>query len=104
LINSDVVAKNKKSLECELERIDLLLKRGDEARPGDQEYEVVIQNHRHSKEIREDIVLALERIENGVYGLCVRCGNEISEDRLIALPYAGTCIDCRIKEGINLRK
>ena len=37
---------------------------------------------------------ALERIEDGSYGECVRCGNEIAEGRLEARPEASLCIDC----------
>ena len=37
---------------------------------------------------------ALERIEDGTYGDCVRCGNEISAGRLEARPEAALCIDC----------
>lgn len=38
---------------------------------------------------------ALERIEAGTYGVCVRCGKPIAEERLDALPYAELCIDCK---------
>lgn len=38
---------------------------------------------------------ALQRIEDGDYGICVACGNEISEKRLIARPVATHCIDCK---------
>ena len=38
---------------------------------------------------------ALERIENGTFGKCVRCGKQIAEERLEALPYATRCIDCQ---------
>ena len=38
---------------------------------------------------------ALERIENGTFGTCARCGKQIAEDRLEALPYATRCIDCQ---------
>jgi RNA polymerase-binding transcription factor DksA len=37
---------------------------------------------------------ALARIEDGVYGECVRCGGEIAEARLEARPEAALCIDC----------
>ena len=37
---------------------------------------------------------ALERIEEGTYFECRRCGGEISDARLKALPYADLCIDC----------
>lgn len=37
---------------------------------------------------------ALERIRTGRYGLCVRCGKEIAEARLEALPQTPVCIQC----------
>jgi RNA polymerase-binding protein DksA len=36
---------------------------------------------------------ALERIENGTYGICVLCGRPIDDERLQAVPYAKLCID-----------
>ncbi len=39
---------------------------------------------------------ALLKIENGKYGLCEVCGNQIEEDRLMANPSAKTC-----KEHLN---
>jgi RNA polymerase-binding protein DksA len=38
---------------------------------------------------------ALQRIENGTFGMCGRCGKPISEERLEAIPYANRCIDCK---------
>jgi RNA polymerase-binding protein DksA len=37
---------------------------------------------------------ALARIEDGVYGECVRCGEDIALARLEARPEAALCIDC----------
>ena len=37
---------------------------------------------------------ALARLEQGVYGNCFECGEEISEKRLRALPFAVRCKDC----------
>ena len=37
---------------------------------------------------------ALARIEDGTYGECVRCGNDIAPGRLEARPEAALCIDC----------
>ena len=36
---------------------------------------------------------ALGRIDDGTYGKCERCGNEIEAGRLEALPWATLCID-----------
>ena len=41
------------------------------------------------------IEAALRRIDNGTYGTCQRCGKDIAEERLEALPYAELCIDCK---------
>jgi RNA polymerase-binding protein DksA len=38
---------------------------------------------------------ALQRIENGSYGLCTNCGKAILSDRLEVLPYAALCIECQ---------
>ena len=37
---------------------------------------------------------ALRRLEDGTYGNCFECGDEISEPRLRALPFAVRCKDC----------
>lgn len=37
---------------------------------------------------------ALDRIEEGTYGECVKCGREIAEGRLEARPEAALCIEC----------
>jgi len=39
---------------------------------------------------------ALDRIENGSYGDCVKCGDPISEERLDLLPYTPFCRDCAL--------
>ena len=41
---------------------------------------------------------ALARIEQGRYGLCMRCGKLIPQARLEAIPYAVLCIDCKSAE------
>ena len=37
---------------------------------------------------------ALARLEDGKYGFCFECGDEIAEQRLRALPFAVRCKDC----------
>jgi RNA polymerase-binding protein DksA len=41
---------------------------------------------------------ALTRIQQGKYGLCVKCGKRIPQDRLNAIPYALMCIECKNAE------
>lgn len=40
------------------------------------------------------IKAALQRIEDGTYGTCVRCGEEIPEKRLELLPHTPLCTGC----------
>jgi DnaK suppressor protein len=46
---------------------------------------------------------ALTRIEEGSFGICERCGEEISDKRLEARPVTTLCINCK-QEQENLEK
>lgn len=50
------------------------------------------------KDILKRVNEALDRIDNGTFGLCEMCGTPIPEERLKALPYANLCITCKQKE------
>ncbi len=41
--------------------------------------------------------MALRRIDDGSYGACVRCGDDIPTDRLRAQPLAARCISCQTR-------
>jgi len=41
---------------------------------------------------------ALTRIQQGKYGLCIKCGKKIPHERLEAIPYALMCIECKTAE------
>ena len=47
------------------------------------------------KEREARLKAALEAIDAGTYGICVDCGEEISEGRLRALPDAVRCVPCQ---------
>ena len=38
---------------------------------------------------------AIERLDHGTFGVCVRCGEPIAVGRLEALPWASHCIGCQ---------
>jgi RNA polymerase-binding protein DksA len=46
---------------------------------------------------------AMERIEEGTYGVCLECGNLISKERLEAVPHARLCIECKSNEEYHKR-
>jgi RNA polymerase-binding protein DksA len=47
------------------------------------------------EKILHSIVKALEKIDNGTYGVCEQCGKDISEARLKANPSAVYCLKCQ---------
>jgi DnaK suppressor protein len=77
-----------------------------DARSAEYEEEVTLSDDKEylSKLIEQqarglgDINRALERILDGSYGKCVRCGNVIGKDRLEAIPTALLCLDCKREE------
>lgn len=48
----------------------------------------------HLERLLTQIEAAVRRIEQGVYGMCERCGQAINPERLEALPYATKCLGC----------
>jgi len=49
------------------------------------------------QEVR-DIDSALEKIEDGTFGVCESCGGKVGYGRLSAIPYARLCIECKRAE------
>ncbi len=42
-----------------------------------------------------EIEEALQRIEDGTYGICEECGKKISPERLKIMPFALLCVPCK---------
>ena len=61
------------------------------------EYEKQAALHKASadRQLRKNLIQALERIRQGTYGECQSCGGEIESKRLQALPFARYCIKCQ---------
>ena len=41
-----------------------------------------------------DVERALEKLDDGTYGICDGCGAAIGDERLEAIPWATLCISC----------
>lgn len=50
------------------------------------------------RKLIEKIKEALDRIDNGRFGVCELCGKEIGEERLMARPVTTLCIECKKKQ------
>ena len=46
-------------------------------------------------QMRLQVEAALQRLDEGTYGLCEDCRQPINEERLKAMPFARRCIDCQ---------
>ena len=51
----------------------------------------------NSGQVLAAIESALRRIDEGTYGTCISCGEQIRYERLEATPWASLCIDCKRK-------
>jgi DnaK suppressor protein len=108
-----------KLLEEERERVRAAIEYLHQENPGsieDETSERTLDNHlaetasvtldreidytleENSEHVLTAIDAALGRIAEGTYGLCERCGQEIAQERLRAIPYATLCIDCKRKD------
>jgi len=55
--------------------------------------------HQNAKQLLDQVTDALERFEEGTYGVCTRCGTEIDPARLKALPYVTLCLHCQTRRN-----
>jgi RNA polymerase-binding protein DksA len=62
----------------------------------ERERDLSIQNN--VRDLIAQMNRAIQRIEDGNYGTCERCGNPIEAARLKALPHALLCMDCKRRE------
>ena len=59
------------------------------------EHALTIANLDRQSDLLRNVRAALDRIENGTFGICIHCEQEISPKRLAALPWAPYCITCQ---------
>ncbi|HHW19825.1 RNA polymerase-binding protein DksA [Thermodesulfovibrio thiophilus] len=50
------------------------------------------------RKLLKKIDKAIEKIDNGTYGICSSCGAEIPIERLEARPVTDLCIDCKTEQ------
>ena len=90
---------------------DTRLARAGEVRDEGDEGEVMLQDSirfsllNMKTEMVAGIDRALERLRDGRYGLCDRCGRDIAESRLRALPFAERCRPCEeLREDVERQR
>lgn len=58
------------------------------------EYEKELSVDANTEDLLRKTEVALERIDDGEYGICESCGSAIPIARLEALPYTTVCVTC----------
>jgi DnaK suppressor protein len=57
--------------------------------------DIAVQHLDRESRLLRDISGALSRIENGTFGTCLHCEEEIVQKRLAAVPWAPFCLACQ---------
>ena len=50
----------------------------------------------------KNLEIALDRIDDGIFGICKICGELIPEERMLEVPNATKCVGCKEKEKLGL--
>ncbi len=80
-------------------RLEAAMDSGDQALVGlEREMGISLQEMRNRE--RQLIDDALVSLDEGTYGVCAECGEEISDKRLQALPFARSCVACQSKREL----
>ena len=70
----------------------------DESAQEVEMYESSLGLEKNLEERLKNIINALKQIEDGKYGQCTNCDQEVPRDRLVAYPEAQLCLNCLKKE------
>jgi DnaK suppressor protein len=60
------------------------------------ERELAIRNLDRESNLLRQVKAALQRMDDGTFGICLHCEEEISSKRLNAVPWAAYCIHCQV--------
>ncbi len=64
----------------------------------DRNFELRIRDREHK--LIKKVKKALQRIDDGTFGICESCGDDISIARLKARPVTTQCIECKTRDEV----
>ncbi|MBU2595446.1 TraR/DksA C4-type zinc finger protein [Patescibacteria group bacterium] len=105
-MDQEFIASAKKALEIKRADLEARLPQGATRFPdyGDDEESAVneVEDYGANAGVAKDLLkdlqatkAALKRIDEGRYGICLKCGQRIEQKRLLAYPAAAVCFDCQ---------
>jgi DnaK suppressor protein len=65
------------------------------------ERELAIRNLDRESNLLRNVRAALRRIDDGTFGVCMHCEEDISPKRIAAVPWAPYCIQCQEQADRN---
>jgi RNA polymerase-binding protein DksA len=87
--------------DAELARVDEELEAHDSERVGKAaeryDAQLLLRMSEADERILTELASAIRRFDEGEYGRCVDCGNDIAARRLAALPEAALCFLCAVR-------
>lgn len=106
------LSKFKKILEAKQEELEQIVRKRDaitiekSADALDEvqhaaERELAIRNLDRESQLLRNVRSALRRIDEGSFGICLHCEEEISPKRLAAVPWTSLCIQCQEQADRN---
>lgn len=57
--------------------------------------DIAVRNLDRTSTLLKSVIAALDRVEDEIYGVCLRCEEPIPEKRLKAIPWASHCVSCQ---------
>ena len=110
ILRSQLEDERKRLIE-ELEQLRASIRPAEERREGSPfgkreeeatesfELEKRLALEKRARDSLAEVEHALQKFEEGSYGLCDVCGQPIAPARLEALPQASLCVDCKAKNA-----
>ena len=106
------LSKFKKILETKRDELEQIVRRRDaitiekSADALDEvqhaaERELAIRNLDRESQLLRSVRSALRRIDEGSFGICLHCEEEISPKRVAAVPWTSLCIQCQEQADRN---
>lgn len=89
-----VVEVGRAALYGKAQEDDSIKDLGDQANTA-YNREFIFELGNGDRRLLREVVTALQKIDEGSFGSCERCGESISDKRLEALPFARYCINCQ---------
>jgi DnaK suppressor protein len=93
----DILQKNQETIEDMTESGEVYADPADRA-TAESDRAFTLRLRDRERKLIKKIQQALQRIEDGEFGVCVECGDDISIPRLKARPMTTLCINCKSKQ------